>query len=616
VDYFDENFKNQIEKATDITSLQNILKDTDYTDQELAYRNKSRKDFNMWVGQSRLTQYQFFVNSEIPIDESWKAYAFGGYSSRIGVSKGFYRRPHEARTFTGLHIDGYLPEINFKIQDISVSTGIKGIWNDWSVDLSNTFGQNSFDNRVRGTGNTSMGFYSPSNFDDGGGVKFSQNTVNLDLNRNFDVFKGLNFALGGEYRRELYKLTSGSVESYSTYDINGIPITDSHSKQNKKTDFFGKFLPGGAQVGSSREKDENESRESYAAYADIEVNFTDWLLADAAIRYENYSDFGSTLNYKLASRIKLNQNFNVRFAGSTGFRAPSIHQIYYNDKTSLFIDGELKETGTFRNDSEVAKLLGILNLKEETSRSVSAGITYNIPNINLVFTADAYWIGVKDRVVLTEQFGRPKNDETSPNRVAIREIFDKFDINAAQFFANSIDTETKGIDIVISHSIKYSNFSLKNDFAFNINKSKRVGSIHSSDVLRDAGLENLYFGERSRLYLEEGVPKPKASLSHLLKIGKVDIYTRNTYYGKVTGLVTNNPIVRQVMTDRVLTDLSVGYEFSKSISLTVGANNLFDVFPSRNVKAASNNDQFVYTRSTAQFGMNGRFLFSRLNFNF
>jgi len=614
VDYFDVNFKNQIENAVDITSLQNILKNTDYTDQELAYRNKSRRDFNMWVGQSKLAQHQFFINSEIPVNESWKAYAFGGYSSRISTARGFYRRPYETRTFTGLHIDGYLPETNFKIQDVSVSAGLKGFWNEWNIDLSNTFGQNSFDSRVRGTGNTSMRFSSPSNFNDSGGMKFSQNTTNLDLNKEFDIFSGLNFALGGEYRLETYKLSHGSTESYSTYDINGKPITD--AKQTRNTDFFGNTLPGGAQVGNSRKNSENENRKSYAAYADLEINFTDWLLADAAIRYENYSDFGNTINYKLASRIKLNKDLNIRFAGSTGFRAPSIHQIYYNSQEAFFIDGELKEVGTFRNDSQVAKLLGIPSLKEETSKSISMGITYNIPSINLIFTADAYWIGIKDRVVLTEQFGRPKNSEISPSRVALRDIFDTFNISAAQFFANSIDTETKGIDFVISHSIKNSNFSLKNDFAFNFNKSKRVGSIHSSDILKDAGLEDLYFGERSRLYLEEGVPKPKASLSHLLNIGKIDIYARNTYYGKVTGLVTSNPIVRQVMTDRVLTDLSIGYGFSKNISLTVGANNIFDVFPSKNMKQASNNDQFIYTRSTAQFGMNGRFVFSRLNFNF
>jgi len=614
VDYFDYLFQGEIQNATSIEELQNILKDTDFTDQELNYRNQTRRDFNMWVGQSKLSQHQFFLNSEVPIDESWKAYAFGGYSTRVGIARGFYRKPHEGRTFTGLHINGYLPETNMKIQDISASVGIKGSWNDWNIDLSNTFGQNSFDNGMRGTANSSMRFSSPRNFENTGGIKFSQNTVNLDLNKNFDILYGSNFAFGGEHRIETYQSSSGSREAYGTFDIDGRLITG--PDQKRPTDFFGEAIAGGAQAGSNSSEDKSENRKSYAAYVDAEINFTDWLLVDGAVRYENYSDFGNTLNYKLASRVKLTEDLNVRFAGSTGFRAPSIHQIYYSNKGSLFIGNVLVESGTFRNDSEAAKLLGIPKLKQETSKSISAGITYKIPSLNLTFTADAYWIGVKDRVVLTEQFKRPKDDEKDSDRIKLREIFDDLDISNAQFFANSIDSETRGIDIVISHNINGSNFSLKNDFAFNLNKSRRVGSIHSSDVLKNAGLEDFYFGERSRLYLEEGTPRPKASLSHLLKIGKIDIYARNTYFGQVTGLVDSTTLEKQVMTDRVLTDLSVGYGLSKNISLTLGANNLFDVYPSRNAKAARNNDQFIYTRSTAQFGMNGRYVFSRLNFNF
>ena len=146
----------------------------------------------------------------------------------------------------------------------------------------------------------------------------------------------------------------------------------------RPTDFFGNVLPGGSQVfgGFRPENAVNKNRQSVAGYADVELNFTDWLLVDAAARYENYSDFGSTFNYKLASRIKLDKNLNVRFAGSTGFRAPSIHQIYYNVTSTLFTDGVLKEVGTFSNDSKVANLLGIPSLKQETSKSASVGFTY------------------------------------------------------------------------------------------------------------------------------------------------------------------------------------------------------------------------------------------------
>src|SRR5699024_2999801 len=139
---------------------------------------------------------------------------------------------------------------------------------------------------------------------------------------------------------------------------------------------------------------------SFALYADSEVNFTDWLMADGALRYEHYSDFGNTLNFKLASRIRLLENLNFRFSGSTGFRAPSLVQTYYNSTSGLITNGEVNTIGTFRNDSKIANLLGIPDLKEEKSRSVSAGFTYKLPALNLSLTADGYWTKVKNRVVL------------------------------------------------------------------------------------------------------------------------------------------------------------------------------------------------------------------------
>lgn len=615
VGYFDNAYQQQIQNAGTITALQGLL-GGNYTDQELAYRGQDRRDFNMWVGQSKLNNNQIFVNAEIPLDDNWKVYTFGGYGYRYGTSGGFYRRPNQSRTFTGLYLDGYLPKINTDIHDVSLSAGVKGTWDGWNVDFSNTFGQNSFNYTINNTGNTSLRFNSPSKFN-AGGLRFLQNTINLDFSKKFDVFNGLNFAFGGEQRHENFQITPGDPNSYLTYDVNGNPVTD-FANQVRPTDFFGNTLPGGSQVFAGF-RDVNavkKSRNSYAAYADAEVNFTNWLLVDGAVRYENYSDFGNTVNFKLASRIKLTKDLNFRFAGSTGFRAPSIHQIYYNTTSTLFTNGQLLEVGTFSNDSKVAGLVGIPKLKQETSQSVSAGFTYKIPALNLNITADGYWIKVKNRIVLTGQFTRPTNPST-PAQVELQQAFDAAGVNAAQFFANAIDTETRGVDVVISHNYKTPGFSLKNDFAINLNKTKRVGDIHSSDLLHNAGLDNVYFSENSRIYLEEAVPRVKASLAHTLQFGKLDVYVRNTYYGKVTGAdVIVQPDTHQIMSDRVITDLSVAYGFSKNISLTLGANNVFDVYPSRNLPVSSNNDQFVYTRSTSQFGMNGRYVFTRLNFNF
>lgn len=614
VSYFSQEFQNQIQNANTITALQGLL-GANVTDQELAYRGLNRKDFNMQVGQSKLNNHQLFANIEMPISDTWKVYTFGGFSLRNGTSGGFYRRPNQSRTFTGIYPNGYLPEIGTNILDLSLVAGIKGKWNGWNIDLSNTFGQNSFDYTIKNTGNTSLRFASPTEFD-AGGLKFSQNTVNLDFSKNYDILEGFNAAFGAEHRFENFLITAGEEASYTAYDIYGNPQTASTPNNIKPTDFFGNLLPGNSQVfGGFRPANAvDKNRQSVAGYLDFELNFTNWLLVDAAARYENYSDFGSTFNYKLASRVKLADNFNFRFAGSTGFRAPSIHQIYYNITSTLFTDGVLKEVGTFSNDSEIANSLGIPKLKQETSKSASVGFTYKIPSANLTFTADGFFTRIDNRIILTGQF---------PRSVA-PELFDQSGVNSAQFFTNGIDTETKGLDVVVSHHARFSEAKLDNNFAINLNRTKRVGDIHSSGALQAANLENVYFSEASRIYLEEAVPKVKASLSHNLTWKDATFYLRNTYFGKVTspdiidangdGVVSLNE--HQTITDKIVTDISVAYQLNKNLSITLGANNLFDVYPTKNLPASSNNDQFVYSRSTSQFGQNGRYVFSRLNFSF
>ncbi|NML71021.1 TonB-dependent receptor [Chryseobacterium sp. RP-3-3] len=605
-----DNQGNVIQKG-----LQSLL-NFDVTDQELAYRGLSRKDFNMQVGQSKLNNHQLFANIEVPINDDWKVYSFGGYSFRHGTSGGFYRKPNQSRTFTGLYPDGYLPQIGTDIQDLSLSAGIKGNWNGWNIDLSNTFGQNSFNYNIQDTGNTSLRFASPNEFN-AGGLRFSQNTINLDFSKKYDVWSGINVAFGAEHRYENFKITQGDEASYTTYDAAG-NVWNNNSP--RATDFFGNALPGGSQVfgGFKPVNAIDKNRQAVAAYADVEFNFTNWLLVDAAARYENYSDFGSTFNYKLASRIKVAPNFNVRLAGSTGFRAPSIHQIYYNVTSTLFTNSQLLEVGTFSNDSQIAGLLGMPKLKQETSKSASVGFTYRIPAASLTFTADGYFTRINDRIILTDQFLR------SDVPVEAQAAFDAQGVNGAQFFTNAIDTETRGVDVVISHNARFSDLKLDNNFAINVSETRKVGDTHSSGLLQSPNLEKIYFSEKSRVYLEEAVPRVKASLSHTLSWKSATVYLRNTYFGKVTGadiIDTNGDGIigfneHQQIGDKIITDLSLAYQFTKNVGLTIGVNNLFDIYPDKNLPASTNNDQFIYSRSTSQFGQNGRYVFSRLNFNF
>ena len=658
VNYFTAAQQTAIANASTIVAMQTAL-NFNVTADELVFRDLQRKDFNMKVGQSSLTSAQFFLNAAYPITKNVELYGFGGYSYRNGESAGFYRRPNQSRSYTGLYQHGFLPEIHSTIGDISGAVGLRGkIFENWNYDLSNTYGSNTFDYSIENTVNATLREKSPTTFDSGG-LAFAQNTTNFDVNRKFDK---LNVAFGSEYRRENFKINAGEPDSYNIYDINGAVVTGSTPANIKVTDFFNAARPGGAQVfpGFRPANAINKNRNSVAVYGDLEYDVTSKWLVNGAIRYENYSDFGNTTNYKLATRYKVTDKINLRGAVATGFRAPSLHQIYFNSTSTQFVGGIPFEVGTFSNDSQAAQLLGIPKLKQEESQSASIGFTAKIPSANITLTADGYIVKIKDRVTLTDQFARPGGTPAAGTPAYIlNAAFDNAGATAATFFANSIDTQSKGIDIVISQKTNLGDgITLKNDLSGSFGKTNRVGNIHASPILEAAGQVNRYYSEASRVYLEEAIPRAKVNLTNSLSYKKFDFFLRNVYFGKVTdpntvdvngdgkigaiivnGLAVENehPIVKS----NIITDLSVGFNFTKATKIVVGANNIFDIYPSLNYgptiahrpKAAllagaidysapmttvdlSNANQFVYSRNVSQFGQNGRFVFARLSFSF
>ncbi|GGW80221.1 iron complex outermembrane receptor protein [Salegentibacter mishustinae] len=612
VTYFDSEFQNQIATAEDRSTLQDLL-GMDVTEAELDARGQQRSDYNMRVGQSALRGGRFFANLSLPLDENGtELYSFAGISSRRGESAGFYRLPNQSRTYTPIYIDGFLPRINSKIKDQSLAVGIKGMVGDWSVDFSNTFGKNRFDYLISNTSNASLEGASATSFD-AGGFSFAQNTTNLDVSQFYEnVFEGLNIAFGAEHRWEKYEITAGERASYEQYTEDGQVITS--ADQIPAQDFFGNSRAGGSQVfpGFSPQNEVSRERSSVAGYFDIEADFTDKFLLTFASRFENYSDFGSTLNFKLASRYKLSENVNIRAAANTGFRAPSLHQLNFNSTSTIFNDeGVPVEVGTFSNDSRAAQLLGIPELKEETSRSVSVGITAKIPEANLSFTVDGYFVAIDDRVVYTGQFRGPGTG------TELDQLLSQANATAAAFFANAIDTESKGIDAVITHNtVLGENLRLKSDLAATFSKTQQVGDIQASPELERAGLVDTYFPEDSRIYLEEAVPRTKLNLSNSLIAGKFNFFLRNVYFGKVTEAVSD-PTRQQVFDGKVITDLSVGFKATDALTLTLGSNNIFDIYPEAADPAFDNRSsgRFDWSRSAQQFGFSGRFLFARLSIN-
>lgn len=590
--------------------LRNILK-VDNTTAELSARGLERSDFNMRVGQSALRGGRFFANFSLPLnDDGTELYAVAGMSSRTGNSAGFYRQPNESRTYTPAYMNGFLPEINSNIKDKSFSVGIKGKISDWEVDFSNTWGKNAFMYTIGNTFNASLQKASPTLFD-AGGFSFAQNTTNLDVSQFFeDTMAGLNIAFGAEYRLENYDIVAGEQASYAQYTAEGQVIT--LASQIPAKDFFGNSRPGGSQVfpGFSPANELSRGRSSVAGYFDIEADLSENFLASFATRYEDYSDFGSTLNFKVATRIKAGENTNIRAAFNTGFRAPSLHQLNFNSTSTIFDNlGNPQEVGTFANDSRAAQLLGIPQLKEEKSRSVSVGFTSKLPEMHLTFTVDGYFVAIDDRVVYTGQFKGPGTGTELDN------LLSQANASAASFFANAIDTESKGVDVVITHdALIGTNAKLKSDLSGTFSKTIKVGDIKASQVLENAGLVGTYFPEDSRVYLEESVPRTKINLSNSLTTDKFNVFLRNVWFGEVTE-ATTTVANQQVFGSKLVTDLSFGYKVSGSTTVTVGANNLFDIYPDRAADEFNNRSagRFDWSRRAQQFGIGGRFLFARLN---
>ena len=656
VSYFTPAQQTAISSATTITQLQTAL-NFDVTNNELAYRGQERADYNMSVGQSELASGQAYYNAKYPLTETTSLYSFGGVSYRDGKSYAFNRLPNGSGTFTQVYENGFLPEIESGILDASAALGVNTELFGFDTDLSSNLGTNSFKYDVNNTINATLGVNSPSSFD-AGKVSFLQSTTNLDFSRKFDFLAGLNVAFGGEFRYENYQIKQGEEASYGLYDVNGALVSGILPSNSPLivTDFFGNKRGAGAQGFSGFQPSDAKERDrrSGAAYIDLELNATENWLVNGAARYENYSDFGSTVTFKLASLLKLNDNINWRISGQTGFRAPSLQQKYFESSSTQFINGAPYQVGYFTNDSQAAKSIGVENLKPEKSKSISTGFTFKIPEANITIATDAYFTRINDRIVLTGQYSRPTDAQiaaaTSPAQVEaltlFQQAFDTKGVERASFWTNGIDSETKGVDVVISQ--KYDviqDFVIRNDFALSYNETKRVGDLHIPQSIISAGGDPYiysFFPESSRVYLEEAIPKLKANLITTFSIKKLDIYLRNSYFGKVT-----DPGATDVNLDgnasvyehpeysaKLVTDLSFGYQINEHFRATVGFNNIGDVYPDRNNPSTpaftnttptlspapstdlTNANQFAYSRAVSQFGLNGRFGFARLSFKF
>lgn len=574
---------------------------------EYISKNKTLRpafDFRKGFGEAAIDGFNLMVNASLPLSETSEFYVFGGRNFRDTDAFAFTRNGG-ARVIPSLYPNGFTPRITSNIIDNSISAGFRTELNTgWKLDISNTYGQNNFHYFIKGTLNASLGESSPTDFD-AGGHSLSQNTLNLDFSKYYDsVLEGMNLAFGAEYRTENFIIFAGEEGSWGTYAANGLLITDPSTQTQPIDPISGNVRPGGSQgfpgYGPANEVD--RSRSNLSLYADGEFDLTETFLVSAAARFENYSDFGSTLNGKIAARLKATENVNLRGSVSSGFRAPSLAQIYYNLRFTNFVGGEALESLLSPNNSPVTASFGIDQLKEEKAFNAGLGFTANFGN----FTAsvDGYFIDVKDRIVLTGNFDAPQ----IPN------------VEAAQFFANGADTQTTGLDVVLSWKENFDDSSLSATFTGNLNDMK------IKEVKNGALDEQTFFGERDKAFLLASAPKSKLTLTTTYKKKWFDTSLAFTHFSKIElldfqmfedpgdygGFANQITAATDTYEAKLVTDLVFGFQLCKDLRLNVGANNLFNVYP---------NQQDDWTEGggywdSVQMGFGGSYYYSRLAFNF
>ena len=582
----------------------------------------NRKNFR--VGDSDASQKVGVYNFGLPLTETLELYSFGGYSTRQNNSSGFYRNAKDAsRNVKTIYPDGFLPEINTAIEDVSVALGMawKHASTDLDVDVSLNHGLNTFDFFVSNSLNASYGAASPTAADSGG-FRLDQTALNIDITYPLTYQSSLiNLAGGAEFRREGYGIRAGEPVSWSNAGLgaegaaSGIQV-------------FPGFRPDNAV---------NESRTNIASYADFESYLSGQpgtgLLVGAAVRGEQYSDFGATVTGKATVRYDLTKQIAVRAAGSTGFRAPLLQQLYFNNISTQFkadnndADGDGNttellpfEVGTFRNDSDTARALNIPELKEETSVNVSGGIVLK-PIQNLWLTLDAFQIDIDDRIVLSGSF----RADTVP-------ALAQAGASQAQVFTNVAQTRTRGIDIAAGYVHAFDDESLLDlKVALTWADTEVIGDVEAPGSIL-IGLEEILFPERERSILEEWQPNTRLNLTADYTIGSLKIGSALRYFGSYTVQEgSGESAQRQTYGGKWIADIQSAYQLNESLTLTLGANNLLNQVPDLNevgqarggtlidgagTVIADSPGVFTYDRRAAPFGFNGGLYYVKLSYNF
>lgn len=514
---------------------------------------------------------KFLVNGGVNYNENNQMYYNAAYVYKKVNSFANYRTPYWrsvadmpylATLFgngTAASYQGYVPTFEGDLNDYNATIGYKTTKNGWNTDVSLTTGGNSQIYTVSNSQNRSFidsngndtqdpgenflyGINTPITFKPGG-TSFTHYVGNIDISKNLTDQLSLGF--GSEFRTENFEIFEGDLASY-TGNRSGADSFQGNTPENS-----GKF-----------------NRYNLGAYLDLAYDVTEDFLINGTVRYEDYSDFGSATVWKASTRYKFNEDkVTLRASLSTGFRAPSLHQIYTQKSQSSFVPGQgIVVQGLVNNVSSAARANGVPKLDSENSTNFTAGIGLK-PNKNFNLTIDYYDIKVEDRIVL----GNPIRFSAT---------------NTSAFFVNGIDSRTSGIDLVMGYKNLMvgagkmgfnlsGNYTLRNEIDGPVKNPASVVAVNQSVI--DATQEALLFTSR---------PEFKAIGGVEYEIGKFGLTLNNTLFGptqfKNAGM--SNDLRVEFLT-KMVTDLGVTFTATDKLTLALNVNNILNVLPEWQFKA-------------------------------
>jgi len=596
--------------------------------------------------------YKFFGNFGMDLSDSFEAYGFGNYAKRK-VEGGFYfRNPHtrsgvfdgdvdpvsgydtvKVADIDGLGVGGscpmiriidnvaspadiaaveadpncesfitrfpggFVPRFGGTMEDYSFAFGVRGDFaNDWHVDLSGVYGRHEAEFFMRHTLNPQLlakpditvanipTDYHPGTYTE------TDYTINLDVSKLVDIaafHSPLSIAFGLEHRQEEFKVTQGGENSWFQDLRPGGLTQQGFGVGSNGFTGFGPRLAG------------TWSRNSYAAYLDVEAELSQDVLLGVAGRYEDHKGVGETMDVKISTRGQINDSFAIRGAVSTGFRSPTVGQANILNVTTAFTGGMLADEATLPPTHPASALVGGQPLTPEESINYTVGAVFNIGDLDV--TIDYFNIKVEDRIARSSN--KFLTDEDRATLVA-QGVTDAAAFSQLRFYTNDFDTTTQGIDIVATLPFELGGGNSNLSFAGNWTETQVDD--RNPDVINDKRV----------IQLEKNNPEIRFTTTLDHNQGPWRMLLRGRFYDSFVEFSTDDGSARLNAGSRWLMDAEVGYSLNNNITLVAGAENFIDTTPTNQRNNASPYPSGMQYAETSPYGFNGGFYYFRAIWDF